>query len=120
MPWTTTESAYALAAGRRNLSFTEESRAQGLPSKAEAVQWYEEAVGFKVDPKELTWAEAFAIYRGAVIMQGIAARYAQRQASSTKAMDYGNAMKPQSEMAFEFVKEVQRKNEEARSGKAKL
>jgi len=60
----------------------------------------------------LTWAEAFAIYRGAVIIQGIAARYAARQASSEKAMDHGNAMRPHAEMAWQFVQEVERQGRE--------
>lgn len=59
-----------------------------------------------MDARELLWAEAFGIYRGAVIMQGIAARYAQRQASSEKAMVYGSAMAPQAEIAWAFVREV--------------
>ena len=45
-------------------------------------------------------------------MQGIAARYAARQASSEKAMDYGNAMKPHAEMAWEFVQDVERQGKE--------
>lgn len=39
-------------------------------------------------------------------MQGIAARYAQRQASSVKAMDYGAAMKPMAEVGWGFIREV--------------
>ena len=48
-------------------------------------------------------------------MQGIKARYAQRQASSEKAMVYGSAMGPQAEAAWVFVQEVKAKNEEARA-----
>lgn len=75
---------------------------------------------FKVDRKELLWGEAFGLYRGAVIMQGIAARYAVRQASSTRAMEYGDSMRPQGEMAWDFVQEVKRKIKEDRGGKPKL
>ena len=39
-------------------------------------------------------------------MQGIAARYAVRQASSEKAKDYGDAMKPMAEVGWGFIKEV--------------
>ena len=115
MPFSTANSSKAVLAGRRNLAFLSDSkdRAPGLPSKEQCIEWYEDVVGWKVDNKELTWAEAFGIYRGAVIMQGIGARYAQRQASSQKAMDYGSAMGPQGEMAWDFVQEVKRKNAEA-------
>ena len=51
--------------------------------------------------------------------QGIAARYAARQASSARATDYGDAMRPQAEMAWAFVQDVKRQNAEAEK-KAKL
>lgn len=44
-------------------------------------------------------------------MQGIAARYAVRQASSTKAKDYGRGMGPYGQMAWDFVQEAQRQVE---------
>jgi aminoglycoside phosphotransferase (APT) family kinase protein len=109
MPFTTANNPLAARAGRMNTAFIE-GRTPGLPTKQQCVKWYEEVVGWKVDPRELVWAEAFGIYRGAIIMQGIAARYAQRQASSEKAMDYGNMMKPHSEMAWEFVQEVKKQS----------
>lgn len=127
MPFSIAEPGYAeLAAqsGRRNLSFLSQAQGgepvDGLPTKEDCIQWYEEVVGWHVDRKELAWAEAFGIFRGSIIMQGIAARYAQRQASSARAMDYGNAMRPQAEMAWAFVKEVKRRKEDATKGKAKL
>ena len=58
------------------------------------------------------------MYRGAVIMQGIAARYAQRQASSVRARDYGDAMRPMAEVGWEFVQDVRREGGE--EGKARL
>jgi aminoglycoside phosphotransferase (APT) family kinase protein len=79
----------------------------GLPTKAEAVQWYSETAGFEVPDKELAWATAFALFRDSVIFQGIAARYAVRQASSDKAMTYGKEMKPFAEMAWEKLKETE-------------
>lgn len=45
-------------------------------------------------------------------MQGIKARYAARQASSEKAMEYGGAMEGQGELAWTFVQEVERKGRE--------
>lgn len=129
MPFSIAEPGYAeLAkeAGRRNLSFLNDEEGEGgkggakldgLPTKEECIHWYESTVGVEVERRELAWAEAFGIFRGSVIMQGIAARYAQRQASSSKAMDYGGAMRPQGRMAWEFVKEVRRRNEEVGRGK---
>ena len=119
MPFSTANSDKAKKAGRRNLAFLD-GATPGMPTKDECVKWYEEVVGWDVDPKELVWAEAFGLYRGAVIMQGIAARYATRQASSTKAMDYGGAMRPQGEMAWDFVQDVKRRNEEAKKERARL
>ncbi|KAK3719062.1 hypothetical protein LTR37_004626 [Vermiconidia calcicola] len=104
-PFTTSTNSKAVLAGRRNLAFLDDAT-EGLPTKNQVIAWYESTAGYTVERKELTWAEAFGIYRGAVIMQGIAARYAQRQASSEKAMDYGGAMRPQAEMAWDFVREV--------------
>lgn len=110
-PFTTADNPLAAKAGRRNLAFLT-GATEGLPTKAECIAWYEGVVGWKVDPRELVWAEAFGIYRGAVIMQGIKARYAARQASSEKAMEYGGAVGSQGEMAWEFVKEVERRGRE--------
>jgi aminoglycoside phosphotransferase (APT) family kinase protein len=113
-PFTTASHPMALRAGRRNLSFLD-GATEGLPTKSQCIEWYESVLGYSVNRRELLWAEAFGIYRGAVIMQGIKARYAQRQASSEKAMVYGAAMGPQAEMAWQFVQEVKKKNEEARA-----
>ncbi len=71
--------------------------------------WYEATVGWKVLDTDLTWADAFGIFRGSVIMQGIAARYALRQASSEKAGDYAAQMKPFGEMGWDFIQELMRK-----------
>ncbi|KAK5172151.1 uncharacterized protein LTR77_003789 [Saxophila tyrrhenica] len=110
-PFTTASNPLAARAGRRNLGFLP-GATPGLPTKEQCVKWYEGIVGWEVDARELKWAEAFAIYRGAVIMQGIAARYAARQASSERAMEYGSAMRPHAEMAWEFVQEVERQGRE--------
>lgn len=53
----------------------------GLPTIEQVVQWYREESGYDVQ-QDLLWGSAFGGFRGAVIMQGIAARYANRQASS--------------------------------------
>jgi hypothetical protein len=49
-------------------------------------------------------------------MQGIAARYAARQASSPKAAEYGAQMKPFAEVAWILIQEQEKKQ----SGKSRL
>lgn len=84
-----------------------------MPSKDQLITWYSEVAGW--DPRgDITWGDAFGIYRGAVIMQGIAARYALRQASSEKAMEYGSQMKPFAEVAWDLVQERKKTHEKAR------
>lgn len=78
----------------------------GLPTLQEAVQWYIEASGYDVAP-DFRWGNAFGAFRNSVIMQGIAARYARRQASGTTAKNYAAQMKPYGERAFSQVKALQ-------------
>jgi len=87
----------------------------GLPTLKQAVQWYAETSGY--DPGlELAWGNAFGGFRGGIIMQGIAARYARRQASGTTAKNYGAQMGPYGEWAFSLVAKLR----ETSDGKAKL
>ncbi|KAK5109819.1 hypothetical protein LTR62_006552 [Meristemomyces frigidus] len=119
MPFTTASSARLATVGRANPAFRP-GTTPGLPTKEDCLKWYEGAVsGWRVDDKEMTWADAFGIYRGSVIMQGIAARFALRQASSEKAGDYAVQMAPFAEMGWEFVREFMKKLE-AEGGRAKL
>lgn len=118
MPFTTASSEKARSVGRANPAFMA-GATPGLPTKAECIAWYEHIVGWKIPPKELTWADAFGIYRGSVIMQGIAARHAQRQASSARASEYAIQMKPFAEMGWDFLQDFKRQVEEE-GGKAKL
>jgi hypothetical protein len=67
----------------------------------------------------MTWGEAFGIYRGSIIMQGIAARYALRQASSARAQEYAVQMRPFATVGWDLVQQCQK--ERAKQGsKAKL
>jgi hypothetical protein len=94
---------------------------EGLPTKAQVLDWYHAIVPWTYSPKEITWGDAFGQYRGAIICQGIAARYAVRQASSAKAGDYGRMMGPYGEQAWESVKLfVRQAEEEGSGGRAKL
>jgi len=77
----------------------------GLPTQAQAVAWYREVAGWDPAPV-LTWGEAFGMFRASCIMQGIAARYAARQASSEKAKDYGEMYKSFGPFAWSVVQET--------------
>ena len=115
-PFTTADSEKARSIGRGKEEFLP-GMTEGLPTKEECIKWYRETAGW--DPMvDMTWGEAFAIYRGAIIMQGIAARYATRQASSARAMEYGEAMKPFGLVAWDLVEACRRQGRV--SDKAKL
>jgi aminoglycoside phosphotransferase (APT) family kinase protein len=94
----------------------------GLPTLAQCVEWYAEAANWNPAP-ELGWGNAFGGFRGAVIMQGIAARYALRQASGQTAKEYAAQMRPYGEWAWGMVENL-KKQEDAdtrtRDAKARL
>jgi aminoglycoside phosphotransferase (APT) family kinase protein len=77
----------------------------GMPDYKTILKWYSEEVGRDVDD-EADWAGAFAVFKCALIMQGIAARYALRQTSSAKAEGYADQMVPYSEIAYRMVQEL--------------
>ncbi|KAL2808221.1 kinase-like domain-containing protein [Aspergillus granulosus] len=84
-----------------------EERAQsGLPTLMECVNWYAGGGGYDVRT-DLKWGRAFAGFRGAVIMQGIAARYALRQASSASAKEFGAMAWPTAENVWGLVQDLQ-------------
>jgi aminoglycoside phosphotransferase (APT) family kinase protein len=108
-PYLTAVSAEALAIGRGSKAF-QPGMTDGLPSREELISWYQEVAEW--DPKpDLRWGDAFGIFRGSVIMQGIAARYATRQASSTRAQDYAVQMKPWAEMGWKLIEKLKHKSE---------
>lgn len=98
------------------------NRTPGLPTKQQCLEWYRDVAGW--DPAvDLTWGEAFGIYRGSIIMQGIAARHALRQASSERAQEYAVQMRPFGEVAWELVQQVQQRGQQGDSsanGRSKL
>ena len=65
----------------------------------------------------MDWGDAFAAFRNGVIMQGIAARHAQRQASSEKAKEIGDLMRPYGEFSWGLI---ERWKEKAAKNKSKL
>lgn len=114
-----TGDAKAMAAYRGSDAFLK-GRTPGLPTREQVLEWYHAVVPWKQNPKELTWGDAFGQYRGAIICQGIAARYAVRQASSEKARDYGVMMGPYGEEGWASVQRYIKQAEEEGSGKSKL
>lgn len=118
-PYTTAASERARSIGRANEAFVPNS-CPGLPTQQECIEWYQETAGWQYPAKEMTWGEAFGIYRGSVIMQGIAARYAQRQASSEKAKDYAVQMKPFGELGWDLVQECKKQIQSSPGDRARL
>ncbi|KAL3462631.1 kinase-like domain-containing protein [Aspergillus heterothallicus] len=103
-PWTV--NALSTSAAREIGLPHKTTHIDGLPSVAQCVTWYAEAAGW--DPAaELRWAEAFCLFRLSIIYQGIAARYAARQATSTKAREMGKAMYPCAELAERVIQEIE-------------
>jgi|TARA_R110002003_G_scaffold351_20_gene19051 aminoglycoside phosphotransferase (APT) family kinase protein len=90
---------------RRNShpAFAPGAHTPGLPSRNEAIAWYAAVAGW--DPAtELAWGTAFAMFRDSIIFQGIASRYAVRQASSEEAKKVGEEMGPAAEICWELVR----------------
>ena len=94
---------------RINPAFRPNAGVAGLPSRDECIAIYAKATGYeprpnrKGDMDESLWGDAFGVFRNSVIMQGIAARYALRQASSAQAKEIGSLMGPFGEVAWVLV-----------------
>jgi aminoglycoside phosphotransferase (APT) family kinase protein len=96
---------------RTNPAFYPPKAPLGLPSREECIRWYSQAAGW--DPSvEMAWGDAFGVFRNSVIMQGIAARFALRQASSARAKEYAVQMGPFGEFAWGLVVGCMGKNKE--------
>ncbi|KAL4868290.1 hypothetical protein BDV12DRAFT_185976 [Aspergillus spectabilis] len=101
-PWTVNAISPTVA---EQFGFPSPDHIPGLPSIAQCVNWYATEAGWDPSP-ELRWAEAFCLFRLGIIYQGIAARYAARQASSTKAHELGRAMYPCAELARNVIQDI--------------
>ena len=86
-------------------SFQAPHRPEGLPSCEECMAWYAEGAGWDPRP-ESKFGEAFGVFRNSVIVQGIAARLALRQASSAQAKEHAVQLKPFGEFAWTLVQEA--------------
>ncbi|KAI1339890.1 kinase-like domain-containing protein [Xylariaceae sp. FL0016] len=91
----------------------------GLPTPDMIMEWYAEASGWDPRP-EMHWALAFSAFRSSAICQGIAARYATRQASSAEARKYADAFKPLGELAWSLVQEEKVKGGKGTAESSKL
>jgi len=87
----------------------------GLPTEEDLLKWYAEVAGWDPSP-ELSWGAAFGFFRATCIYQGIAARYAVRQASSAKAKHHGESRHAMARLAWDTLQSAK----EAAQGKAKL
>ncbi|KAI9662852.1 MAG: hypothetical protein M1821_007899 [Bathelium mastoideum] len=103
-PFTTASSPIARRIGRGSEAFLP-GRCPGMPTREQLTQWYSEIAGW--DPRsEMLWGDAFGIFRGSIIMQGIAARHALRQASSARAIEYAVQMAPFAEVGWGLVQKI--------------
>jgi len=87
----------------------------GFPPLKTILEWYNAEAGWDPTP-DFPFANAFCLWRTSIISQGIAARSARGQASSTEAQIYGQKMFPLAELSWKCVQEY----ENARKDKAKL
>lgn len=85
----------------------------GIPTREQCLQWYAEVSGYDPRP-DIDWGDAFFSFRTSVIMQGIAARYALRQASSARAQEYTKNLKPFAEETHRRVQAVAAKRQRGR------
>ena len=101
VPWTIT--AFSISRRNSHPAFAPGASTPGLPTRDQIIAWYAETAGWDPSP-ELAWGTAFAMFRDSIIFQGIASRYAVRQASSEEARQVGEEMVPAAEICQELVK----------------
>ncbi|KAF4626474.1 hypothetical protein G7Y89_g11685 [Cudoniella acicularis] len=99
----------------RHDSAFQEGVTPGLPTERDIMKWYAEVAGWDPTP-DMPWGVAFGFFRATCIYQGIAARYAVRQASSAKAKDNADQMHPMGKLAWKTVQRAKGLSKE----KAKL
>ncbi|KAL9063022.1 MAG: hypothetical protein Q9157_008472 [Trypethelium eluteriae] len=103
-PFITASSPVAREIGRGSEAFLP-GRMPGMPTREQLTRLYSEIAGW--DPSSnMLWGDAFGIFRGSIIMQGIAARHALRQASSARAREYAVQMAPFAEVGWSLVQKM--------------
>ncbi|KAI9171263.1 Acyl-CoA dehydrogenase family member 10 [Paramyrothecium foliicola] len=80
-------------------------RTPGMPQPEQIVAWYTDVSGYNPQA-EISWGMAFCLFKLAAICQGIAARYAVRQASSEKAKQHATTRGPLAEVAWKLAQEA--------------
>lgn len=90
------------------------SGSEGLPSIPQCLAWYRAVAGWNPEA-EMTWADAFSLFRMSVVRQGITARYAARQASSSNALDIGRGMFTSAQLAENLIMKMKEEHERTRS-----
>jgi len=91
--------------GMEQVSVFQPGVVPGLPVRDECLRWYWDIAGWDPTP-DTPWGDAFYAFKSSVIMQGILARYALRQASSSRASEYADKMRPFALTAWELVHKV--------------
>jgi aminoglycoside phosphotransferase (APT) family kinase protein len=86
-------------------NFAPGANVPGLPPRAQLMAWYAEVAGWDPRP-EANWGDAFGLLRNSVIMQGIKARVALRQATSAQAKSHADRMEPFGEYAWKLVQKA--------------
>lgn len=97
MPWNTGDW------GREQAHNMPHDSRLGLPSRWQCIQWYASLSQHPVTDDEVIWAEAFNVFRAAVIAQGITARFVTGQASSAVAERKGAEMLPLGNTACNMI-----------------
>ncbi|KAG6003422.1 hypothetical protein E4U21_002055 [Claviceps maximensis] len=80
-------------------------RTPGLPTKEQLLDWYVNISEYDAR-RDMSWGMAFNVFKLAGVCQGIAARYARRQASSEKAKEYAVGRGPLAQFAWELAQEA--------------
>lgn len=93
--------------------FQSMSEIPGLPTFAECLFWYRTVAGWN-PVSDITWANAFSLFRMSVVRQGITARYATRQASGSTAIEIGRGMSASSRLTLALIRRIKEAGYEPR------
>lgn len=98
-----------------NSAFVPGGQWSGLLSQAQCLKAYSQYSGWDAS-SDIAWGGIFATFRNGVIMQGIAARRAQRQATSEEAQRFEKMMKPNGEFCWGLVQQYLANKRDAPEG----
>ncbi|KAJ6016816.1 hypothetical protein N7451_000195 [Penicillium sp. IBT 35674x] len=89
-PWTVSEMS-STAAEILSLPSRSPAGIVGLPSISDCLTWYSKVAGWNPEA-EMRWADAFALFKMSVLRQGITARSAVQQESTTADVEAGRGI----------------------------